>query len=254
MARAASLTAAASRGALAHLGGLLAAGLCVVALPIGLIASNVRAVALDRDFYLAEFARYDRGAVVGLSADELRLVADGFISYFQAPPGRLNLQLPREGAMQPLFNEREVAHMEDVQALMRLVFRAQGLALGYGALYALGGLALRRRAFLPRVATVLVAGGGLTLGIVGVLGALALTDFSSAFVQFHLLSFSNDLWLLDPTRDNLIRLFPQEFFFDATLRIAGLTLLEGVALLGVGLGWHLAARRRAAGGSGHGGA
>ena len=65
----------------------------------------------------------------------------------------------------------------------------------------------------------LVAAAALTLGVIGVLGALAATDFSDLFIQFHLLSFSNDLWLLDPRTDNLIRLFPQEFFLDAAMRI-----------------------------------
>ena len=38
------------------------------------------------------------------------------------------------------------------------------------------------------------------------------------------MSFSNDLWMLDPRRDHLIQLFPLEFFFDAALRIALLTV------------------------------
>jgi integral membrane protein (TIGR01906 family) len=228
---------------LRRLGVGLATALCVVALPLGLVTSNVRAVTLDRSFYLAEFARYDRGAFVGLSADELRLVADAFIAYFQAPPGRMDVRLPRGDTLQPLFNDRELAHMDDVQALMHLVFRVQALALGYVGLYALGGLALGRRAFLPLAAKVLVAGAGLTLGIIGVLGALAATDFSDLFVQFHLLSFSNDLWLLDPRTDNLIRLFPQEFFLDSAMRIVVFTVFQALLLGAVGLVGLLVRRR-----------
>ncbi|HLH21143.1 MAG TPA: TIGR01906 family membrane protein [Chloroflexota bacterium] len=228
---------------LLRLGAGLATALCVVALPLGLVAANVRAVTLDRSFYLTEFARYDRGAFVGLAPDELRLVADAFIAYFQGPPSRLDVRLPRGGTLQPLFNERELAHMEDVQALMHLVFRVQALAFAYVALYALGGLAWGRRAFLPLAAKVLVAGGVLTLGIIGVLGALAATDFSDLFLEFHLLSFSNDLWLLDPRTDNLIRLFPQEFFLDAAMRVVVFTVVEALALAVVGLVGLLVNRR-----------
>ncbi len=43
-------------------------------------------------------------------------------------------------------------------------------------------------------------------------------------MQFHLLSFTNDLWQLDPRRDYLIMMYPQGFFRDATIAIGGLTL------------------------------
>ncbi len=89
----------------------------------------------------------------------------------------------------------------------------------------------------------LVAGGVLTLGIIGVLGALAATDFSDLFLEFHLLSFSNDLWLLDPRTDNLIRLFPQEFFLDAAMRVVVFTVVEALALAVVGLVGLLVNRR-----------
>lgn len=231
-------------GVLLRVGRGLATALCVVALPLGLVAGNVRAVTLERTFYLAEFARYDRGAYVGLTPDELRLVADAFISYFQQPPSRLNVQFPRAGGLQPLFNEREIAHMLDVQALMHLVFRVQTLALGYVALYALAGLVLLRRRFFPLAAKVLAGGAALTLAGILVLGALASADFADLFVQFHLLSFSNDLWLLDPRTDNLIRLFPQAFFFDAALRIVVFTLAQALLLEIVGTAGWLASRRR----------
>ncbi|MDD2471668.1 MAG: DUF1461 domain-containing protein, partial [Dehalococcoidales bacterium] len=38
-----------------------------------------------------------------------------------------------------------------------------------------------------------------------------------------LISFSNDLWLLDPAKDYLIMMFPQGFWADAALLVAALT-------------------------------
>lgn len=209
-------------------------GLCVLAIPLVLLGYNLRGVALEQRFYLTEFSRYRIGAQTGIGNDELRMVADAFIDYFQAPPGRMNLQLARGGAMQPLFNERELAHMEDVQALIRAIFQIQALALGYVVLYFLIGLALQRRAFLALAGRVLALGGGLTVALFVGLGALALVDFSELFLQFHLVSFANDLWLLDPERDYLIRLFPQGFFQDAALRIAAFTMLQALAITAAG--------------------
>ena len=45
-----------------------------------------------------------------------------------------------------------------------------------------------------------------------------------------MISFTNDLWQLDPSRDYLIAIFPEGFFFDATMWIAGLTIAQAVIL------------------------
>jgi integral membrane protein (TIGR01906 family) len=213
----------------------VASGLCVLAFPFALVGLNLRGVALNERFYLSEFARYRIGAQTGLSDDELRRVADAFIAYFQGSPGRMNVQIARGGALQPLFNERELAHMEDVQVLMQGILRLQDLALANVVAYGLAGVVLGRYRFLPLAARVLLLGGGLTLALFVVLGALALTDFSALFLQFHLVSFANDLWLLDPTRDYLIRLFPQGFFQDAALQVAGRTVVQALGLTTAGL-------------------
>jgi integral membrane protein (TIGR01906 family) len=213
----------------------LASATCAVAIPVALVCANVRLVALDRGFYLAGFARYGGAAAVGLTPEEQRAVADTFIAYFLGPPGRLDVQLARGGSLQPLFNEREIQHMADVQALMQLVFQLGTGALGYVAIWAAVGALVLRGRFPPLLARVLVAGAALTLAPLLVLGALALVDFDALFVQFHLLVFDNDLWQLDPTRDNLIRLFPAGFWFEASLRVLALTVVEALALGGAGL-------------------
>ena len=106
-----ALSAVRFPSALCRAGIGVASGLCVLALPLVLVGFNLRAVALNERFYLAEFAQYGIGAQTGLSQDELRRVAAAFIDYFQAPPGRMNVQIARGGALQPLFNERELAQL-----------------------------------------------------------------------------------------------------------------------------------------------
>lgn len=212
-----------------------ATALAIVLLPLGLVCSNVRTVTLDRDFYLSGFQKYGGAARVSLSPAEQAYVADAFIAYFQSSPGTLDVLLARNGGFQPLFNQREVAHMEDVQAIMQLVFRLAAVSLGYVVIYAVVCLLVLRRRFLPVLARVCLGSAAVTLVTLLVFGALALTDFQSLFLQFHELSFGNDLWQLDPARDNLIRLFPEGFWFEALLRILGLTVVQVLALGVAGL-------------------
>ena len=79
-------------------------------------------------------------------------------------------------------------------------------------------------------------------GLLLVVGGLSYVDFGELFLRFHELSFSNDLWQLDPSRDYLLILFPEGFWLDVTLRIAALTGAEA-AVLGL-IGFALVRRAR----------
>ena len=57
------------------------------------------------------------------------------------------------------------------------------------------------------------------------LGFLSLTGFDKVFVTFHEISFSNDLWILDPRTDYLIMLFPFGFWFDTTIKIGIISIV-----------------------------
>ena len=214
--------------------------LFVLSVPVLLITSNVRQVAGDLAFYERGFARYDVSERTGLSAAQLRDVARAFIEYFDDPPRRLDVQVELAGSRRPLFNEREIPHMGDVQRLMHLVERLRLLAGGTMVAVALVGLTTAGRSFFPSLGRLLQVGAVLTSGVLLLLGGLSLLDFGDVFVRFHQLAFSNDLWILDPSRDYLLMLFPEGFWFDATMRIALLTAAESAAL--ALLGWGVRAR------------
>jgi integral membrane protein (TIGR01906 family) len=208
----------------------------VVSLPLFLILGNVQDVASDRDFYASEFVKYDVGRVTGLDPAQLSAVSDAFITYLRDPAAHLDIEVTINGARRPLFNQREIAHMEDVQKIFGLVRQAR---IGAGAILLilpLVGLVTVGAAILPRIGTLLTIGGILTVVVLGLAGLLSLVDFSQAFVTFHELAFSNDLWILDPRTDYLIMLYPEGFWLDATLRIAMLSAIEAVVVGGVGHG------------------
>ncbi len=83
----------------------------------------------------------------------------------------------------------------------------------------------------------MISGSGLTIILVLALGLGALLDFDRLFLQFHLVSFTNELWLLDPTKDYLIMLFPQGFWYDTALLCGGITAALAAILGGVSGGY-----------------
>jgi integral membrane protein (TIGR01906 family) len=64
------------------------------------------------------------------------------------------------------------------------------------------------------------------------LGLGMLLGFDQLFLQFHLISFTNEFWQLDPSKDYLIMLFPQGFWYDATLFCTLATVIGAVVLSG----------------------
>ncbi len=72
----------------------------------------------------------------------------------------------------------------------------------------------------------------------------AAADFSTFWVSFHELFFTNDLWLLDPAKSVLINMVPAQFFYDLVMRIVGLVgVFLGVSLA-LSIGYLVAGRIR----------
>jgi integral membrane protein (TIGR01906 family) len=211
--------------------------LILVAVPLLVISTNVRLLTLDRQFYLDGFAKHEASARTGLSAEQLERVAESFIDYFQAPRGRMDVQVVLAGERRALFNERELAHMEDVQMLVQGFSAAQWLSAAVLLAALAVGLALWKLEFLPLLGKLCLGAAALTIALPLLVALFSLLDFHSLWIGFHLVSFRNDLWILDPARDYLIMLFPLGFWFDATIRLAAQTAFGAAlaALLGAGL-------------------
>ena len=139
------------------------------------------------------------------------------------------------GEQREFFNEREIAHMEDVQVLFlkALSIRRVCLILGAGLLVLMAATKARMGRVLPPS---MCMGTGLFFALITVLGLIISTDFTKYFIMFHHIFFSNDLWILDPATDMLINIVPEGFFMDTAARIALLfgslsLILFGVCLL-----------------------
>ncbi len=128
-----------------------------------------------------------------------------------------------------VYNERELAHMHDVQAIAVPAF---GLNYGLGTLILLALLVLWRTGKLALARRSLFKGAGVTLAIFGALGLFALVAFNAFFVAFHRIFFTGDSWLFSYT-DSLIQFYPQPLWVDASLGIVLFTVLEAVVLAGI---------------------
>lgn len=206
--------------------GLLSA---IAMLLILIISSFEIAAYSDYGWYEKEYEKYQVLADLEMEMPDVMEVTEEMMSYLRGNREDLVVHTIVDGKKQEFFNDREKAHMVDVRNLF-----VGGVRLRRGAvvLFLLTvGLILATKGdwkqVLPR--TFLIGTGVIFAATIG-LGALVSTNFNKYFTLFHEIFFDNDLWLLDPSTDLLIRLLPEGFFYDMVTRI-GITFSIGMVLL-----------------------
>ncbi len=126
-----------------------------------------------------------------------------------------------------LFNERELQHMKDVQQLTIMVFTAAVWAAVLVALVSLVLARAGRRAILLRAYR---DAGLLALGVIVLTIVFAITSWNAFFTGFHSAFFAEGTWYFAYS-DTLIRLFPEQFWFDAAIAVGVLTGLGALGLI-----------------------
>lgn len=209
--------------------------LFILCLPVLLLTAGIGWAVNSLWLYESGFSKYNISQTTGLAEPELEKAATELIDYFNSGEEYINLTVIKDGKAFVLFSQREVAHLRDVKGLIRLDY---WLMLGTG-IYVLvhAGLSLFRQKARRRLAKRVVVGSSATLALILAFGLAALLDFDRLFLQFHFISFANDLWQLDPTKDYLIMLFPRGFWYDAALVYALITAGLAVVLGGVSGGY-----------------
>lgn len=129
-----------------------------------------------------------------------------------------------------VYNPREVSHMADVRSVFQGILRVWQVAF---ILLLLIGFVFWRNGELIALISVMRSGGLLTSGIILTIALLAVFAWQTWFDLFHRFFFVDGSWLFAYS-DTLIRLFPVNFWFDATLTISFLSLIWGLLLAFIG--------------------
>jgi len=194
--------------------------------PIFLLTSSLQHIVMSDWLYSYNWWRNEIPSKTNLGILELDNSSDQIKEYFKNGDKFLDVNVIRFGEETSLFKEREILHMYDVKVLIRAVFSVatfSGFILlsifVFGLIYFRSYVWELLMKFL-KVSSVL---SGLSAGLLTV---VMFIDFSTVFRYFHILSFTNDLWLLDPKNDYLLIMFPERFFFETTILIAILSVIQ----------------------------
>ena len=201
-------------------------GLCLIFI---LLITSVQAVCYwIPGWWSREYAKYDTPSKVNgeMSLDDAVSVTEDMLEYCI---GRLDTldgsTAVIDGAEQPFFTDREKSHLADCRELFGKAIRARAIAILLLAAFAVylyvhngrrGAFRLLSKGYLKALA--------FTAALAVIIGILCAIDFTAVFTEFHHIFFDNDLWILDPAKDNLINIMQEDVFFDAAKWIAGIWL------------------------------
>lgn len=203
--------------------------LMIVLAALGSLCGALTQMAFDPQFYDgmsrqavaqtlgAEDAEAQVTAYIGLTDEEQGAFAQEMVSFLKG-----------ETPLQPdVLNEKEQQHMLDVRALVLLAQRASQmfmtLAAGLAVVIAWTG-AQNKRKGMPL--GMLIGLGVIALGVFGAYALLNTQGFEALFIRFHEIFFTNDLWLMNPETDILIRMMPQRLFERAGMELVRLALMS----------------------------
>ena len=202
---------------------------------LGSVCGAIDQIATDENFYssmsraaVAEYLAVEDDAriteYIGLTSEEQTVFAGEMAAFMR---GETNAQ-------PAALNEKEQQHMLDVRNLTQTAAGMSKTYLAVAAVLAVisawTGAKLKRR-MLPKLVGGLGAVSVIMLLVQGVMNEVAAGGFAGLFVQMHETLFTNDLWLMDPQTDILIRMMPQPLFEQAFLNGASIALRMLVLVL-----------------------
>jgi integral membrane protein (TIGR01906 family) len=173
-------------------------------------------VVFDLDYFEQQFIENDTVAITGLSMEQLMRVSGETLDYLKGDRSDLIFFETINGETVQVFKGREIEHMVDVRYLFDKGFLIRNISASLSFLGALLLLIFKDKRGLFKAIQV----GSMMFMLVGLgIAVYGYYDFNAAFIIFHEILFTNDLWLLDPKTDIMIQMLPLRFFIGMALRI-----------------------------------
>ncbi|MBE5799526.1 MAG: DUF1461 domain-containing protein [Clostridiales bacterium] len=207
-------------------------GVMVLLAALGAVCGAIDQIATDENFYggmsrtaVAKYLDAENDPQISAKVTEYIGLTDAEQDEFAKEMAAF---MAGETDAQPdVLNEKEQQHMRDVRGLTQAAAGISKtyltLAVALAVVTAWTGAKLKRRV-LPRLIGGLSAVTVIMIIVQNIMNQVTAGGFEMLFVQMHEAIFTNDLWLMDPNTDILIRMMPQPLFEQALLNGANQAL------------------------------
>ena len=201
------------------------------ALFLAILLSNALIIINTDSFYEFEFNKNNTSLKTGINHSDLFIVVDNIQDFFNEKSNeKIQMTTYINGIEKNLFNSKEIRHMIDVKNLILNIKFFNYLLWTTVIVILLIKISLSKDKILNTFRVIAKSYFIYSVSIlISALILLALS-FRWIFYFFHIISFNNNLWILDPRTDYLIKIFEEVFFMDAAILIGILTLSYSIII------------------------
>jgi len=201
--------------------------LLVLDLPFVLYSFNFNKTVFDENFYKKEFTKHN--VYSRLNNYDIEKINNNVLSYLK----NKNIDL----ADDDFFNERERTHLKDVKDLIQFILFVFyfSIILFFVLLSLIVVLNKRNlKKILKNIGIVFLFSGILTFVDAFVFWLMVRLNFDFAFGLMHKIFFKAETYVFDPSFEGIVVLYPQQFFYDITVKVVLNTLFFSLVLVLVG--------------------
>lgn len=217
----------------------IAAIILAMVFSVILFISAVEIAVFDKAFYIDQMEKNQVIENTGIYPPDIDLVVDEILSYLRNERDSFDIQArlappQAKGFIQTeiIFNEKEINHMVDVRRLLNIALGIRNVCLILFLISFIYLLMVKKEMIIKSIFW-----GSLSGVILLALLVLAFVfNFQDAFIFFHRVFFTNELWILDPSIDLLINIVPEPFFMALINRIIiYIVSFFGATIMGTGI-------------------
>lgn len=208
---------------------VVAAYISVISLIVILLVTSIDMNCFNRDFFQSQYATLKTSQDLGMTDKDLNKATDTLLDYLQDKRDDITVEITVKGTRQEAFNSKEAAHMVDVKGLYQFALIMRNVCLILFAASIIYLFIRLKKGVFTLLSIDYMKTAILFAVVFTMLAIWAYTDFDGFWTMFHKVAFRNDLWLLDPSTDLMINLFPSQFFSALVFRIVG--MFAGIFIL-----------------------
>lgn len=198
---------------------------------IGIVLVALEFSAFSPEFYRKQYSKLNTAEEIGISEEDLQRATETVLAYTKGKVENMDVMVTLhkfngmgiEPTEAPMYNEREILHMKDVQGLYLGAWRFEKIlglvSLAWLLFLIVAARKLSRFELWQNLRRGFIFSISFFGSVLLVLGIWAAIDFNSFWTNFHKVFFSNDLWLLDYRYDRMIQMVPEPFFMALVSRI-----------------------------------
>ncbi len=186
-----------------------------------IIFTPLLAYSFDKEFYKSEFETYNIYERFQNEPEVIDLEFGKVIDYVNSDSKKID---------STFFNKNEKTHLKDVREIFNFI---KTQIIIYFILSSLIIYYLIYSKQEKELVKGLKLSSYFSFGILGIIITGILINFKQTFILMHKLIFTNKLWFMNYKTDLLIRMMPNELFFDMGLKIIITSLILTIFIYGV---------------------